>query len=593
MIIIIMIVLQVVSYLGLYLRECMGSHFTSHSHPFPSHAPSCRFRDHGGEPKRPWFLFVLTEKGRELSEDDINAGLVKDFLRDIGSNIRDQDLKNPRRLYENMRLVRSMGDREKGGKMVKVFVPRNVALLFFNDVPHEYFQGARTEVTIYHDNEVMEDLKKTGPIDQQINETLDYILANTREDQSPTFVEYPRKAVREAVVNAFYHRGYEPDHYDPVKVRIYSTHVDIISYPGPHQSLKSSHFLEDSDMPPVKTRNRRIGEFLVKRKLAEEKGTGVRTIFNSMKRNGNFKPEFQFDVTYFRVRLPRHPKFMVRELLTTTNQLVAKGEKQKAVDQLLEFLKKYPDIRDERLFEKLIKLHDDDKSHPKVQQYQQFITDRLERRAALASELHKWCEERPQDIELGVEIVQRLVKEGATSDHDALQKAIGIAVASLLEHNDNRELRLQANQRAHQLFQAMDEVTKTDAYVAFQYACCKFNLYLLNTKGMGGRQRKELSSYLKEAEVCVNDALQLTSEEYTDHKARHYRQLGYIHFFLLGIKISTVSNVIDYYDKARVHNPSIHINLLFIPPGFSTRYQEKTQEHRQKFSKLREKKGET
>lgn len=579
-----MIVLQVVSYLGLYLRERMGKSLHFPSHPFSSHAPSCRFRDHGGEPKRSWFLFVLTEKGRELSEDDIDAGLVKDFLRDIRSNIQDQDLKNPRRLYENMRLVRLMGDREEGGKLVKVLVPRNVALLFFNCVPHEYFQGARTEITIYHDNEVMEDLKKTGPIDRQINETLEYILANTKEEQSPTFVEYPSKAVREAVVNAFYHRGYEPDHYDPVKVRIHSTHIDIISYPGPHQSLQPSHFLEDSDMPPVKTRNRRVGEFLVKRKLAEERGTGVRTIFNSMKRNGNFKPEFQFDETYFRVRLPRHPKFMVRELLTTTNQLVAKGEKQKAVDQLLEFLKKYPDIRDERLFEKLIKLHDNDKSHPNVQQYQQFITDRLERRAALASELHKWCEEPPQDIALGVKIVQRLVKEGATSDHDALQKAIGIAVAIREEHNENRELRLQANQKAHQLFQAMGEVTKTDAYVAFQYACCKFNLYLLNTKGKGVRQRKELSSYLKEAEVCVNDALQLTSEECTNHKARQYRQLGYIHFFFLGIKMSTVSNVIDYYDKARVHNPSIHITLLFIPPEFSTRYQEKTQEHRQKFS---------
>lgn len=143
-----------------------------------------------------------------------------------------------------------------------------------------------------------------------------------------------RKAVREAVVNAFYHRGYEPEHNDPVKVRIYSTHIDITSYPGPHQSLQSSHFSADSDMPPVKTRNKRVGGFLVQRKLAEEKGTGVRTIFRSMKRNGNFTPEFQFDKTYFCVRLSRHPKFMVRELLTTANQLVAKGEKQKAVDHL-------------------------------------------------------------------------------------------------------------------------------------------------------------------------------------------------------------------------------------------------------------------
>ena len=136
----------------------------------------------------------------------------------------------------------------------------------------------------------------------------------------------------------------------------------------------------DSDMPPVKTRNKRIGGSLVQRKLAEEKGTGVRTIFRSMKRNGNFTPEFQFDEMYFRVRLRRHPKFMVRELLTTTNQLVAEGE-----------------------------------------QYERFITDGVKRRAALSSELYKWCAKDPLDITVGVDIVQCPVNEGATSDNDALQ----------------------------------------------------------------------------------------------------------------------------------------------------------------------------
>ena len=525
-------------------------------------------------------FFALTEKGRKLSEHDIDKGLVKAFLRDIKSEIQDQDLENPRQLYENMRLVKPIGDRERDGKLEKVLVPRNVALLFFHRAPDEYFPGARTEITVYHDIEVMDDLKKTGPIDQQISETLEYILANTKSEQSPSYVQYPRKAVREAVVNAFYHRGYEPEHNDPVKVRIFPTHIDIISYPGPHQSLKPAHFSADSDMPPVKTRNRRVGGFLVQRMLAEEKGKGVRTIFRSMKRNGNFTPEFQFDETYFRVRLPRHPKFMVRELLTTTNQLVAKGEKQKAVDQLLEFLEKNPGIRDEPLFEKLIKLHDEDTDHPRVQQYERFITDRVKRRAALSSELYKWCAEDPLDIKVGVDIVQCLVNEGATTDHDALQKVIEIAVSYLEESNDDRELRLQANQRAHQLFQAMGEVTKTEGYVAFQYARCKSNLYQLNTKGKGFRERKELSSYLKEAEVCVNDALQLTDEaEHPNHVARQYRQLGYIHSFLEGIKMSTISNVIGYYDKARAYNPAIHINELSIPPGFRTKYKKKTQKN--------------
>ena len=153
--------------------------------------------------------------------------------------------------------------------------------------------------------------------------------------------------------------------------------------------------------------------------------------------------------------------------------------------------------------------------------------------------------------------VQCLVNKGATSDHDALQKVIKIAVSYLEERNDDRELKLQANQRV-QLFQAMGKVTKTDTYLAFQYARCKSNLYKLNTKGKGFRDRKELSSYLKEAESCVNDALQLTDEaEHPNHTAGQYRQLRYIHSLLLGVKMSTIRNVTGYYDKARAYNPEI------------------------------------
>ena len=58
-----------------------------------------------------WSLFIFAERGNQLTENNISSSLVKEFLSDIGSNIRDQDLQCPRQLYENMRLVRSFGDR--------------------------------------------------------------------------------------------------------------------------------------------------------------------------------------------------------------------------------------------------------------------------------------------------------------------------------------------------------------------------------------------------------------------------------------------------------------------------------------------------
>ena len=246
-----------------------------------------------------------------------------------------------------MKLVKVMVRHREKGKLIENFVPRNVSLLFFSQTPDEYFRGAQTDIAIYNaDGKATQGMKSKGPIDHQINEVMDFILMKTKGEESQSSVQYPKKALLEAVVNAFYHRGYEPEHCDPVKVHIHATHIDIISYPGPHQSLEPSHFLEGKDLPPVRTRNRRICEFLVSKKLAEDKGTGVRTIFRSMKQNGNSMPVFQFDRTYFRVRLPRRPNF--------------------------------------------INLLGNFKNHLKIGKGKEFVLDCLERKAASASEPDVW-----------------------------------------------------------------------------------------------------------------------------------------------------------------------------------------------------------
>ena len=94
--------------------------------------------------------------------------LVKGFLRGIGSKIENQDLENPQRLYENMRLVRTLGDKQLQGKLTKRFVPRNVALLFFYPTPHKFFSGAKTDIAIYdRSKNFLYNKIEEGPIDQQ------------------------------------------------------------------------------------------------------------------------------------------------------------------------------------------------------------------------------------------------------------------------------------------------------------------------------------------------------------------------------------------------------------------------------------------
>ena len=153
------------------------------------------------------FTFLFAERGNQLTEDDIDLSLVTDFLRDVNSNIQDQDLKhNPLRLYENMRLVRRLGDRKKDGELVKRFVPRNVTMLFFNCSPDKYFPGAKTDIAIYDQNkDYRYNVIKTGPIDQQIKDILEYILSETKdsEEESIAFVQYPRKALERRLLMRF------------------------------------------------------------------------------------------------------------------------------------------------------------------------------------------------------------------------------------------------------------------------------------------------------------------------------------------------------------------------------------------------------
>lgn len=506
-----------------------------------------------------------------MSEDDIDFSLVQKFLKEIQSKLQEHaDEKEPAYFYDKLKLLRYVGDKRIGDQLYKVWVPRNVALLLFNPSPHEFFRGAKTEIAIYtHDNET-EEKCITGPIDQQIREVLSFILKTTKEEACHEFVAYPERALREAVVNAFHHRGYEDENCDPIKIHIKPDYIDVISYPGPSPSLTKEHFKEGGEVPCVPSRNRRIAEFLKEKKLAEARFTGVKTIFKSMKQNSNPKPAFDFTSEQFRVRLPGHPKYIAYSVIRKVDNLCAKGDKQDAVNILKDFLDENLSTCPDMIIRKLLELFDNDQTHPDVQPYQKFISEKLQRTSPLITELCKWCvsEEMP-DITIGVEIVNKLAKEGATSDD--LDSVIRKAADLCQRRSDNREQVLEAAQNAHKLFEAMGaDITQTNAFAAFQFACCKFTLYV--KKCRNERQRKVLICYLKEAEDYVHKAKQLTREEYKHHLANQYRQLGYIHSQLFLIQKSTVERIKNFYDKARHYNSEIKISNIFIPAELRSFY---------------------
>ena len=237
-------------------------------------------------------------------------------------------------IYRRMRLVACRDAHD---------VPRNVALLFFNENPDYYFGAPHIKLAEFRDHagaDLIRERTFAGPLHEQVWEAVrnvmqltDLLIFKRRDRIEADHVRaYPREAVEEALVNAVYHRSYEfPP--EPVKVYAYPNRLAITSYPGPVPGVERDHFRTGAMVPTVPARNRRVGEFLKELKLAESRGTGLRKIERAMRANGSAPPRYDFDQdrTYFSVTLPVQPRYQVNAALRAGPALWVAGERQDAI----------------------------------------------------------------------------------------------------------------------------------------------------------------------------------------------------------------------------------------------------------------------
>lgn len=247
---------------------------------------------------------------------DLSPTLVRRFLADVGSHLAEASIEDPA-IYRRLRIVAPVNAHE---------APRNVGLLFFNEDPERFFPGARIDVVRFPDDaggDRLEERIFRGPLPEQIRSSLDYLtgmsgtLVQKRHDrpEADRTPAYPMEAVREALINAVYHRGYDGPP-EPVKVYLYPDRLCITSYPGPLPGIRAEHFAEGAELPAVPARNRRIGDFLKELRLCETRGTGIPKIRRELRKNGSPPPEFRFDEgrTYFEVTLPLHQEHIVEKM---------------------------------------------------------------------------------------------------------------------------------------------------------------------------------------------------------------------------------------------------------------------------------------
>ena len=218
--------------------------------------------------------------------NDLKYPLVRNYLQNVGSSLLDDiDNKSMEMLTADMRIADGPAEYYK---------PLNVGLLFFNDDPERFFPYCRIEVVNIPDEtgQGMEERIFTGPIDDQLRNTLNYIKNNVIAEkifkvpgqaEAIRVKNYSYEALEEFVTNAVYHRSYQE--HEPVTVRIEKNRIEITSVPGPDRSI-SDEDIQNYVMRTRRYRNRRIGDFLKELNLAEGRNTGIPTAIKAINLGG-------------------------------------------------------------------------------------------------------------------------------------------------------------------------------------------------------------------------------------------------------------------------------------------------------------------
>lgn len=249
---------------------------------------------------------------QQATLDDIDMLLLRDHLRRTKSRLATQSETLPKsELLAQMALLDGPVER---------LLPRNVALMLFNEHPERFFPYAYIDVVHFPDGETaptFSEQRFSGPVQQQIRDVLHYLRTQfiqelvtkiTMQAEAVRVWSYPFRSLEELVANAVYHRDYQVR--EPIEIRVYRNSLVIVNFGGPDRSLRLEA-LTTATVRARRYRNRRLGDFLKELDLTEGRATGLPIVQQALRDNGSPEARFETDDerTYFLVELTRHPAF--------------------------------------------------------------------------------------------------------------------------------------------------------------------------------------------------------------------------------------------------------------------------------------------
>lgn len=228
--------------------------------------------------------------------EDMRLSLIKEYLYDTGNELYEEISKLSKE--ELLRKLDMIDDELR---------PKNIGLLMFSDSPEKFIPGCQLELVHFLGTTCDDFIEKTfnGPIHEQIRVVLSYIentLIKSKNIDGEIFFNYPLKAIKEAIINAFYHRNYAQN--TPIEVRIDKEKIVVVSYPGPDKFIAKEE-IDKGEVTARIYRNRRIGEYLESLGLVNGNAVGLARMIKAMKDNNSPEPILETDDSrvYFTVKL--------------------------------------------------------------------------------------------------------------------------------------------------------------------------------------------------------------------------------------------------------------------------------------------------
>ncbi len=254
----------------------------------------------------------------DAGEESLSKELVAAFLARVRRNADKYAGWDDRKILRTHRVIA-----EHEGRIV----PTLAGLLCCGSYPQEFFPSLTMHVLAYptrtegqtgdRGERLVDNQKIEGPLPAMIAEALRIIKRNIQKGRlvkgmlGDDLLEYPEDFIREALVNAVGHRDYQPlARGSAVQVKLFPDRMEIAN-PGGLFGLVTTDRLGEQGLQA--TRNSHLMKMLEDmpvpgedRVLCENRGTGILTMLQALRKAGMEPPQFRDSRTQFFVVCTNH-----------------------------------------------------------------------------------------------------------------------------------------------------------------------------------------------------------------------------------------------------------------------------------------------